>query len=291
MIVTLDAFSGRPNPSWVLDENDRQALISRVAGSMLAADSSEVRGGLGFRGYTVSAASDDDRAVEAAGLPETFRIAAASLAGGAGFSADDALDAARWLLTTAHGAVEDDVLQAVADQMASTPRSYGNTSEAEDEADVDDLAASAVAACVVQNTAYNPGFWNSASVQPNNNCYNYSMNHRSDSFAQPGTISGHPNRVMQCADVATAANWDGCKATCSGPNKNVALVIWPGTDYHWYRRHSNGFWAHKPGQTAARNTDNSGKVIGGALSPANCDRGPYTIFCGYRYSPVGMKVR
>ena len=96
---------------------------------------------------------------------------------------------------------------------------------------------------------------------------------------------------MQCANVATAANWDGCKATCSGGNKTVALVIWPNVDYHWYRLHSNGFWGHKPGGTAARNTDNSGNVIGGALNPQNCNRGNYTVFCGYRYSPTGMKVQ
>jgi len=280
MIVTLDAFSGRPNPSWALKENDRQGLISRVAGTALAAaDAPAVHGRLGFRGYVVSTVSDDDTTAANAGLPETFRIPAA------------AIEAARWLLTTGQAAVDDDVLQAVADQIGSTPSSSENTSEAEEEGDVDSLAAAAVASCVIQNTAYHPGFWNTPAVQPNNNCYNYSMNFRSDSFAQPGTISGHPNNVTQCADVATAANWDGCTAGCSGPNKNVALVVWPGTDYHWYRRHSNGFWGHKPGQTSARNTDNSGHVIGGALTPANCDRGPYTIFCGYRFSPVGMKVR
>jgi hypothetical protein len=151
--------------------------------------------------------------------------------------------------------------------------------------------ATGAAACIIQNTPYNPGFWNTPTVQPHNNCYNYAMNFRSDTFAQPGTISGHPNSVMQCANVAAAANFDGCKATCSGPNKNVALVIWPGRDYHWYRYHSNGFWGHKPGGTPARNTDNRGRVIGGSLNPQNCDRGPYTIFCGYRFSPVGMHVK
>jgi hypothetical protein len=42
-----------------------------------------------------------------------------------------------------------------------------------------------------RNTAYNPGFWNTPAVQPKNNCYNYAMNWRSDTFAQPGRISGH----------------------------------------------------------------------------------------------------
>ena len=129
-------------------------------------------------------------------------------------------------------------------------------------------------------------------MQPHNNCYNYSMNNRTDTFAQPGRISGHMYTALNCPNVGTAADWDGCKATCSGSVKLVALVIWPNQDYHWYRRHSEGFWGHKPGSTAARNTDNSGRVINGTtLTPANCNRGNYTQFCGYRFSSTGMRVR
>jgi hypothetical protein len=101
--------------------------------------------------------------------------------------------------------------------------------------------------------------------------------------------------AINCAEVGAAADRDGCKTTCSGSNKNVALVVslTPGfVDYHWYRRHSEGFWGHKPGGTAAKNTDNSGRIIDGRVrTPANCDRGPYKYFCGYRFSPTGMKVR
>src|ERR1700681_1709402 len=97
-----------------------------------------------------------------------------------------------------------------------------------------------------------------------NNCYNYAMNWRSDTFAQPGRISGHQYiPPPACANVGTAASWDGCRTTSFGSNKNVARVIWPGVDYHWYRRRSQGFWEHKPGGTAARNVDNAGKLIDG----------------------------
>ncbi len=173
---------------------------------------------------------------------------------------------------------------------------FAETIEADKEAQ---KLAVAVPPCIIHNTAYNPGFWNQPAVQPHNNCYNYAMNWRSDTFAQPGRISGHPWTVITCANVGTAAAWDGCKTTCSGSNKNVALVVAPGVppghgfvDYHWYRRHSEGFWGHKPGGGTARNWDNSNKKIDGIhLTPANCNRGPYTIFCGYRYSPTGMHVR
>jgi hypothetical protein len=289
MQVTLDIFSGMPNPTWTLTPKQAKDLISRLAGKAMAAvDATD--GALGFRGYILSTATDDTATAADAGLPEVFRIPAGGMDGFVPAhaadletlglpSAQDMGDAAEWLLGTGGGAVDDELLNLVKGMMGEAGRAPA--------AEAADMAA---AACVIQNTAYNPGFWNTPSVQPYNNCYNYAMNFRSNTFAQPGKISGHPNSVMQCANVSAAANWDGCKATCSGPNKNVALVVWPGRDYHWYRRHSNGFWGHKPGSTAARNTDNSGRVIGGALTPQNCNRGPYTSFCGYRFSPVGMKV-
>lgn len=60
------------------------------------------------------------------------------------------------------------------------------------------------------------------------------------------------------------------------PNRNlIALVIWPEVDYHFYRLDSDGYFSHKPGQTAARNVDNSGAMI---RDPRVADRGPYTEF-------------
>ncbi len=293
MRVTLDIFSGTPNPSWMLNERDTRLLLNRLAGkAMLAVEA--VPGLLGYRGFLVDAESDD--AAVHVGLPDTFRLGAPSVEGFVApeglalpaLTASEADDAGLWLLTTAQKAVDDDLLQ----YAEGAIRTRGKPARGPKEQASRAVRERAVgAACIIQNTAYNPGFWNRPSVQPYNNCYNYAMNWRSDTFAQPGRISGHLYSGISCAAVGTAANWDGCKTTCSGGNKQVALVIWPGRDYHWYRKHSNGFWGHKPGSTAARNTDNRGRVIGGTLTPQNCDRGPYTTFCGYRYSPTGMRVR
>jgi hypothetical protein len=97
---------------------------------------------------------------------------------------------------------------------------------------------------------------------------------------------------LTCGDVGAAASRDGCKTTCNGPSKKVALVIWPGWDFHWYRQHTGGSWGHKPGSTPARNTDESNHVINGStLTPANCNRGPYTSFCGYRYAPKNIIIK
>ena len=32
-------------------------------------------------------------------------------------------------------------------------------------------------------------------------------------------------------------------------------------DFHWYRLDRNGFWSHKPGETAPTNRDNNGHPI------------------------------
>ncbi|MBS1806706.1 MAG: hypothetical protein JST84_00775 [Acidobacteria bacterium] len=293
MIVTMDIFSGMPNPSWKLNDKDARRLTEQLAGKALSsADATD--GSLGYRGYVITSESDDE--ATAAGLPAEFRLGG-NLPGDLltprglalpSLSDEASLDASLWLLQTVQGAADDDLLSYVegvvkaqsAGELAAPPKKGRKVEE-----------PAFAAPCVIQNTAYNPGFWNTPQVQPVNNCYNYAMNYRSDTFAQPGRISGHMYTALTCANVGAAADWDGCRSTCSGSSKTVALVIWPGRDFHWYRKHSNGFWGHKPGSTAARNTDNRNRVIGGALTPANCDRGPYTSFCGYRFSPVGMKVK
>jgi hypothetical protein len=307
MIVTLDAFSGRTNPSWRLSTKDQARLLERVSGRALQDESqspSELP--LGPRGFVIEASSDDDAP---AGVPSMFRVLGPSTAAGiTAFSASESQEISRFLMNTGRHVIEEDLMEFLDNSLVSIPgpeieaadllgmQPAEPAPEPEEVPDQQEMReAAAVAACIIANTPYNPGFWNTPAVQPKNNCYNYAMNWRSDTFAQPGRISGHTWTTINCANVGTAANWDGCKTTCSGSNKNVALVIAPGPgfiDYHWYRRHSEGFWGHKPGQTQARNTDNRGRVINGTtLTPANCDRGPYTIFCGYRYSPTGMRVR
>jgi hypothetical protein len=314
MIVTLDAYSGRPNPSWRLSAKDASSLLERVAGKMLAADSeSQSTGVLGPRGFVIDASSDDELPTS---VPVTFRVGSpqavglqSEVAGASVFSVSEGQEISRFLLYTGRHVVEEDLTdyvekfaaKSIQAEIDATQLPWTEPAEPAPEEPAEPMqvalpeTAAAAAACIIANTAYNPGFWNTAAVQPKNNCYNYAMNWRSDTFAQPGRISGHMWTAINCSNVGTAANWDGCKTTCSGSNKNVALVIAPGpgfVDYHWYRRHSGGFWGHKPGGTAARNTDNRGRVINGTtLTPANCDRGPYTIFCGYRFSPTGMRVR
>jgi hypothetical protein len=304
MIVTLDVFSGRPNPSWRLSDKDNGGLLERIAGRAVASEA-EAPAVLGPRGYVISAARDDEGPE---GLPHVFRVGgpsvevAAAESGEAPLSVTESQEISRFLMNTGRHVLDPDLIAILEASIQALAQPQPGPADAlwpqpaeplpEEPPPAEAEVAAALPPCVIANTPYNPGFWNTPAVQPKNNCYNYAMNWRSDTFAQPGRISGHMYSQINCAAIGTAANWDGCHAYCSGSNKNVALVIWPpNVDFHWYRRQKEGFWGHKPGGTPARNVDNKGRLINGTtLTPANCDRGPYTIFCGYRFSPTGMRV-
>src|SRR5262249_10256551 len=131
----------------------------------------------------------------------------------------------------------------------------------------------------------------------NNNCYNYANNKVTNTFAQPGRGSGSMFATLTGQDVGAAAVRDGLEslASAGAPQETpidghfVALVIWPGQDYHWYRLDDATQWSHKPGHTPARDYDNSYKPI---TDPTMCDRGPYTDFIGFFHSyPNAITIR
>ncbi len=131
---------------------------------------------------------------------------------------------------------------------------------------------------------YEPDWWNVSTRQPYNNCYNYATNYRTNTFAQPGRASGALYNALNCNEVKAGAVADAlidspyADNKCPDEGHLVALVIWPGVDYHWYRKGKDGCWSHKPGQTAVTNLDNSGNTI---ADPRNADRGGYTDFCTF----------
>ena len=145
---------------------------------------------------------------------------------------------------------------------------------------------------------YEPAWWNdgwAGQRQPNNNCYNYATNYRTDTFAQPGEAAGAKYATITCPDVLAGAVADalidnpGADNKCPPEGHLVALVVGPGWDYHWYRKGRNGYWSHKPGGTAATNLDNSGVLIS---DPRTADRGSYTDFCTFMTVMHGhIKIR
>ena len=131
---------------------------------------------------------------------------------------------------------------------------------------------------------YKPEKWNDADgIQYKNNCYNYACNKITNTYAQPGRAAGNMYSALNCTAVTKGAISDNLKTTqsditCEHCYHKVALVIWLGWDYHWYRQDKNGKWSHKPGGTQATNLDNSGNLI---TDPQTADRGLYIEFCGY----------
>jgi hypothetical protein len=182
------------------------------------------------------------------------------------------------------------------DSLALDARSAEGSETSLDASQSDDNVIASPEACgpVVYTSDTNFSFWNDGFSIRRNNCYNYAANYKSNTFAQPGRKSGVQwTSLANCSEtpgsVAYGANADGFTTACypTGNQLYVCLVLWANNDFHWYRLAANGHWCHKPGQTAARNYDNSGNWIS---DPATCNRGPYTLVCSYRYSLNGNSV-
>jgi hypothetical protein len=302
--VTADVFSGRPNPTWIIpDDNEveriRGALTERPAAFSPPGEGAH---GVGYRGVQLEFLGDDD--------DENFKLPLQGvIANDASESSRELVDLARELLqgmtryayipfpehqlTPIDERIRDFVLEQFELFHTHSFKLFP----------LDIVASSGIRVtvrdrecddCEYEESRFNPGFWNNDPyVRRNNNCYNYARNWRTNTFAQPGRATGNQATQMICDDVAEGAISDGLRKRCDClgrdeyPRRLVALVIWPGGDYHWYRKQKDGFWGHKPGQTAARKVDNSNNVI---TNPQTCDRGPYTDFCGYFYAGKSVKI-
>jgi hypothetical protein len=291
--VTVDLFSGKPNPNWTVAGDVARSLL-REAGLNRSAvvQPGTVPARLGYRSMLVDVL--DGRLGRDNGLPHRFALA---YPGAPNFS--KGMEIAEKLLATATTA-------ALAGFLPLTPLLLPLICRREIQDALRALAAriaraltstapgASVTPCDFERLAFDPGFWNDPAHIRRNNCYAYATNKRTDTFPQPGRQAGAPITSLDCADTTRASRADGvrlandCLPDGERPRLLVALVIWPGEDYHWYRLHSEGYWGHKPGETPAVNVDNSGAVI---MNPETCDRGPYTDFCRYMLVPNSIVVR
>lgn len=297
--ITADVFSGRPDPSWVItDETEaRTTLRDLTAERDLFVEDEPEDGRLGLRGFSIEPLNDQ--------LAMDFDITdSAYVTVGRARGARSAEFAERLIglmdreIATPEATAGALPLEAPLQEFLATQlQSVTETTTRNELSVTDEMVSvppeqevSATAACRIELGRFNPRFWNrSPTVRRNNNCYNYASNWRTNTFAQPGRGCGAMYKAITCAEVTRAALCDGmhhrfdCFPNSERPRYLVALVIAPGpgfVDYHWYRKHREGFWGHKPGGTAAVRTDNSGHVI---YDPRKADRGPYTTFCGYFY--------
>jgi len=311
--VTADIFSGRPNPTWdIQDEAEARAVLKDIASNRRIA--TEVGGaaesslGLGFRGLIVEPMADD--LGKDFGLEGGYRVSPSQVGGDskgselieklidlAGKSPsveglEDAEDQGASLRELLRDQLDKGSRTTVPDQRGD----QGNRGTASHHEGTEEAAPEIT--CYIEKSPYNPGFWNNDSTTlRNNNCYNYASNKKTNTFAQPGRGAGSMYTALTCPEVTRASLADGlhhrynCFPDSQKPRYLVALVIAPGPsfkDFHWYRLNSENFWSHKPGGTPARNVDNSNKVI---TNPETCNRGPYTNFCGYFYTCKSQKIK
>ena len=268
-LVTLQVYSGLPNPSWELTDAETDELRARLQAieNRSLSKPPGLSGRLGYRGFSIETVGErnlDASMYAHGGVVDVGQFDLSLRADSSEFEA--------FLLATAGNAISSALKDYIAEQIAShfdSADSFG----------------------AVDEPSYNPGKWNNdPNIRMKNNCYNYANDKITNTFAQPGRGTGSTGPYPpQCSGTGDAAVRDGLSRV-SNPSMTpaqgqiVALVVSPQPhflDYHWYRRDSNGMWSHKAGETPARNTDNSGQLIS---NPETCDRGPYTNFCGYFHS-------
>jgi hypothetical protein len=296
--IEIDMFSGRPNPVWIITdlETTRELLgaVSETPG--VAARPGAGFTGLGYREVRVSILSDDEPRPRR--VPRHFALASTAAADleASGALARGLIESmtryadvqlVQHVLTPLDGKLRDVILERLTRFLKRPPKVRIPRPPKRTNPLRTTIADGKCEKCRYEVSQFNPAFWNAPTVQPHNNCYNYGRNWRTDTFAQPGRAHGAQTSTMACGTVTTAAMADGLVKRCTClpeseyPRRLMALVIDPGNDYHWYRHQRGGFWGHKPGGTAARNTDNSNVVI---ANPETCDRGGYTDFCDYFYA-------
>jgi hypothetical protein len=279
--VTVDIFSGRENPVLEFTGKKIQNVLERLAPTRKME-----RGELGIPpmptlGYRGLVVEQVDRPIKE--LPHAFRVA-----NGNAFGAEFAYE-------IADEAFEDFVCGSVPKELPIEDfrREIQRFKEIIDF--LNKLRWRDCIVCPKEDVCkcapiYEPEWWNVSARQPYNNCYNYATNYRTDTFAQPGRAAGAMYTGLTCDAVKAAAIRDelvdspGADGKCPEEGHLVALVIWPGWDFHWYRKGPNGLWSHKPGSTAVTNLDNSANTIS---DPRTADRGGYTDFCTFMVAKHG----
>lgn len=307
--VELDIFSGRPNPTWMLSEKEEKQLMERVLAEpkqLAAVDSPDEALGLGYRGFIIRQAKPDTGPWSTMKRPAGVRFATElkaprgllPLEFRVGTRAGKGTSVADFLLRSSEREgepVTDAVREVVRGGVSLIPQVKGPTAPPA-------RARAAPAPRAPKDIGVEGGTWwacpsayynanahvfNDPYYVARNNCYCFASNHLANSrYALPGRRGGRPATSITCAGVIAGLRADGWVDTCQVNTLTIAMVIWPGVDYHFYRVVTGGpawWWGHKPGGTPAKYTDNSGRSLANGLSPYNCNRGAYTDFCGYFY--------
>ena len=297
--ITIDVFSGRPNPSVVVTGLEERDILERIApagpggarGRATARAAGATPPRLGYRGLVVEPLADPaERAAPAIRARRGSRAAAPTrlrIAQGAVRTADGGVRTLR------DDGVESFVTSPAARSVPrACPRACSITSRARSSARARSCAhpsarapappwRSSIAARA-RRSGTRCGGTTPCTIQTENNCYNYATDVRTDTYAQPGRANGAMYASLVAADVHAGAIADAlvdapAKNRCPGKGHLVALCMsdW---DFHWYRKQRSGNWTHKPGPDPITQLDNANVPI---PDPRSADRGPYTQFVGF----------
>lgn len=117
--VELDIFSGRPNPTWNLSEEQTRALMALIEELPPGTPQAESPQGLGYRGFKVSLALADIG-------PTTVRVHRGEVRYGPEEASVRRLDAGkrleRWLLATAREVLDPQTYELVSREVQSDER-------------------------------------------------------------------------------------------------------------------------------------------------------------------------
>jgi hypothetical protein len=276
--ITIDVFSGRPNPVLVLEGKEAAEALARLRPARKL-DKEELKPipdwTLGYRGLIIE---QEERLARE--LPQRFRLAHGDLVGPrlAHRATDEHFED---FVCGSTGLIRRLPLGSEFPKILRTEIEQFWTLRSEYKAQRPIGPKVTPCMCGPLNE---PNWWNDGGQrQFTNNCYNYAANYRTDTYAQPGRAAGAMFGALTCASVRAAAEKDalvnqpGANNKCPEEGHLVALVIWPGVDFNWYRKDRNGYWTHKhPGRVT--NLDNNGRIIS---DPRTASRAPYTDFCTF----------
>jgi hypothetical protein len=305
--VEIDVFSGMPNPTFELSEKEEKEFLDRIvaqAGEMSPVVDPSQNFGLGYRGMLVRQIKTDAGAWSKAKRPKDLPIARELGAPKDALPLEFRLSGrqargestADWLLKIAERKrlpIADevwDVLQQGVNALPDTREVQDRPPEAysaEGEGPESTPKGANWWSCSSAFYVVNHELFNRPEYVLRNNCYCFASNVLANvRYALPGRAGGRPATSITCAGVIDGLRADGWVDGCQNNTLTIAMVIWQNTDYHFYRVVTGApdwWWEHKPGGTPARWTDNSNRPLFKGLAPNNCDRGPYTNFCGFFY--------
>jgi hypothetical protein len=325
--VTIDIYSGRPNPTFLLDEKEAREIVRQLAAEPDTATAEEVNTGiLGYRGMILEL--EEDEATKLA-LPRRLRVG-----GGVAKREARGVELAQRLIEKAGkltpavkgdfgklGVYDEAALkQLVGEELVRVESQAAelqsvSAARSADSAPVEQFAAQeeggfsiqsaapvlgrdattwgayTVGSCSVEASAFNPNWWNTNStIRLNNNCYNYANNKRTDTFAQPGRATGAQATTMACLNVGNGAVSDGQVAypNCAASGvPRFYVALVVAPGQDYHWYRYQSNGYWGHKPGSAKNTDNSGAVI---TNPQTANRGIYTQFCGYYTSPTTAQI-